>query len=490
MVKFQNKLFIGGEFVDAERRGAIEVLNPHDNSRLVEVAEATEPDIDKAIQAATTAFPKWRDTAAADRGRLLSKLADAIEANLAELAEIESLDTGHPIRDTRNLDVPRTVATFRYFGGIADKLQGSVIPVDPGFLNYVVREPIGVVGQIVPWNFPVMFTSWKMGPALAAGNCVVMKPAELTPLSSLKIAELVRNVGFPPGVVNIVPGYGNVAGQYLAAHPQIQKIAFTGSTATGRKIVEASAGNLKRVQLELGGKGANIIFEDADLAAAINGSAFAIFHNQGQACIAGSRLLLHEKIAQPFLDGFLKLAASIRLGDPLDPATEMGPLTSIQHRDRVLNYCKIARDEGGEILLGGKSPAHAELANGCYITPTVVLARPRDRVCQEEVFGPFVTVSTFRDDDEVIAIANDTAYGLGAGLWTRDLRCAHQVARHMVTGMVWINCYKRFNPGSPFGGVGGSGYGRDMGFEAMMEYTTAKSVWVNVDAKLPPFYSR
>jgi aldehyde dehydrogenase (NAD+) len=487
---FQTKLFIGGEFVDAADGGVIETLNPHDNSRLAEVAEARAADIDRAVAAASAAFPAWRNMAAADRGKLLLRLADAIESHADTLARIESLDTGHPIRDALGLDVPRTAATFRYFGGMADKLQGSVVPVEQGFLNYVLREPIGVVGQIVPWNFPIMFTSWKMGPALAAGNCVVLKPAELTPLSSLKIAELMRDVGFPPGVVNIVPGYGAVAGQYLAEHPGVQKIAFTGSTATGRKVVEASAGNLKRVQLELGGKGANIVFDDADLPAAIGGSAFAVFHNQGQACIAGSRLLLHEKIADKFLDRFLQLASSIRIGDPLDPATEMGPLTSAMHRDRVLSYCKIARDEGGEVLLGGKAPAGAQYERGCYVMPTVVRARPADRVCQEEVFGPFVTVTTFRDENEVIEIANNTAYGLGGGLWTRDLSRAHRVARSMISGMVWINCYKRANPGSPFGGVRGSGYGRDMGFEAITDYTSAKSIWVNVDANLPAFYRR
>jgi aldehyde dehydrogenase (NAD+) len=487
---FQTKLFIGGEFVDAADGGVIETLNPHDNSRLAEVAEARAADIDRAVAAASAAFPAWRNMAAADRGKLLLRLADAIESHADALARIESLDTGHPIRDALGLDVPRTAATFRYFGGMADKLQGSVVPVEQGFLNYVLREPIGVVGQIVPWNFPIMFTSWKMGPALAAGNCVVLKPAELTPLSSLKIAELMRDVGFPPGVVNIVPGYGAVAGQYLAEHPGVQKIAFTGSTATGRKIVEASAGNLKRVQLELGGKGANIVFDDADLPAAIGGSAFAVFHNQGQACIAGSRLLLHEKIADKFLDRFLQLASSIRIGDPLDPATEMGPLTSAMHRDRVLSYCKIARDQGGEVLLGGKAPAGAQYERGCYVMPTVVRARPADRVCQEEVFGPFVTVTTFRDENEVIEIANNTAYGLGGGLWTRDLSRAHRVARSMISGMVWINCYKRANPGSPFGGVRGSGYGRDMGFEAITDYTSAKSIWVNVDANLPAFYRR
>ena len=489
-MQFQSKLFIGGEFVEAREGGTIEVLNPHDNSKLADIAEARATDVDLAVEAATRAYPGWRDLAAADRGRLLLKLADTIEANAEELARIESLDTGHPIRDSRSLDVPRTAATFRYFGGMADKFQGSVIPVEQGFLNYVLHEPLGVVGQIVPWNFPLMFTSWKMGPALAAGNCVVMKPSEITPLSTLRVAELMREVGFPAGVVNVVPGYGHIAGSHLAEHPGVHKIAFTGSTVTGRKIVQASSGNLKRVQLELGGKGANIIFDDANLDAAIGGSAFAVFHNQGQACIAGSRLLVHEKIADRFLDSFLKLASSIRLGDPLDPLTEMGPLTSKLHRDRVLNYCEIARAQGGEILLGGKPPADPALQRGCYLMPTVVRAKSTDRVCQEEVFGPFVAVTTFKDEAEVIAIANGTPYGLGGGLWTSNLQRAHRVARAMISGMVWVNCYKRANPGSPFGGVRGSGYGREMGFEAMREYTTPKSVWINVDANIPPFYKR
>jgi acyl-CoA reductase-like NAD-dependent aldehyde dehydrogenase len=485
-----NRLFIDGEFVDADARGRIPVLNPHDNSLITEVAEAQQADVDRAVEAARRAFPAWAKLAAMDRGRLLLKLADAIDADAENLARLESTDTGHPLRDTRGLDVVRTAVTFRYFGGMADKLQGSVVPVEAGFLNYVLREPLGVVGQIVPWNFPLMFTSWKMGPALAAGNTVVMKPAELTPLSALRVAELAKQVGFPKGVINVVPGYGNLAGQYLAEHAGVDKIAFTGSSATGRKIVQASAGNLKRVQLELGGKGANIVFDDANLTAAVNGSAFAIFHNQGQACIAGSRLILHDKIADAFLDRFLTLARSIKLGDPLEPATEMGPLTSQQHRDRVLAYCQIAREQGGEVLLGGKPPPRDDLAKGCYVEPTVVRAKPADRVSQEEVFGPFVTVTTFRDDDEVLAIANGTEYGLGGGLWTANLQRAHRVAGAMRSGMVWINCYKRVNPGSPFGGVGRSGYGREMGFEAMRDYTEAKSVWVNVDAQIPPYYPR
>jgi acyl-CoA reductase-like NAD-dependent aldehyde dehydrogenase len=487
---YQTRLFIGGKFVEALDGARFATLNPHDGSVLAEVSEAKAADVDRAVAAAAAAFPKWSRMAAADRGRILLKLADLIEANTDALARLESLDTGHPIKDSRGLDVPRTAATFRYFGGMADKLQGTVVPVEQGFLNYVLREPVGVVGQIVPWNFPLMFTSWKMGPALAAGNTVVLKPAELTPLSTLRIAELMAEAGMPDGVVNIVPGYGATAGQHLAQHPDVAKIAFTGSTVTGRKIVEASAGNLKRVQLELGGKGANIVFADANLKAAVNGSAFAIFHNQGQACIAGSRLLLHERIAEEFLDSFIKLANSIRLGDPLDPKTEMGPLTSAGHRDRVLAYCKIAHQEGGEILTGGTAPDGPSFAQGYYISPTVVRAQPQDRVCMEEVFGPFVSVTTFKDDDEVMRIANGTPYGLGGGLWTSDIARAHRVAHHMQAGMVWINCYKRVNPGSPFGGVRASGYGREMGFEAMRDYTEAKSIWVNVDATIPPWYPR
>jgi acyl-CoA reductase-like NAD-dependent aldehyde dehydrogenase len=486
----QSRLFIDGEFVDGEGGARIPVFDPHDNALITEVAEAKAADIDRAVAAARRAFPEWARVAAADRGRLLLRLADAIEASAEELAHLESIDTGHPLRDTRGLDVVRTALTFRYFGGMADKFQGSVVPVETGFLNYVRREPLGVVGQIVPWNFPLMFTSWKLGPALAAGNTVVLKPAELTPLSSLKVAELIRQVGIPRGVVNIVPGYGAVAGQALAEHPDVDKIAFTGSTAIGRKIVEASAGNLKRVQLELGGKGANIVFDDATLPAAIQGSAFAIFHNQGQACIAGSRLILHESIADRFLAGFLELARSIVIGNPRDLTTEMGPLTSPGHLERVLGYIETARSEGGEVLLGGHAPRRADLAKGSYLEPTVVRARPGDRVCQEEVFGPFVTVTTFRDDDEAIAIANGTTYGLGAGLWTNHLGRAHRMAAALRAGMVWVNCYKRVNPGSPFGGIARSGYGREMGFEAMHDYTEAKSVWINVDAKIPPYYPR
>jgi betaine-aldehyde dehydrogenase len=487
----QRQLFIDGKFVEAANGETLPSLNPHDGSVIADVAMAGKADVDRAVAAATAALPKWERIGASERGRLLLKLADRIESGAEEFARLETLDTGHPLRDSRTLDVPRTVLCYRYFGGMADKVEGSVVPVEPGFLNYLLREPLGVVGHVVPWNFPLMFTSWKLAPALAAGNCVVMKPAEITPLSSLKIAELMAEVGFPAGVVNMLPGIGSVAGQYLAEHPDVAKIAFTGSTATGRRIVNASAGNLKKVQLELGGKGANIVFEDANLTAAVNGAAWAIFHNQGQACIAGSRLVLHESIADEFLQRFIALAKSIRVGDPFDVATEMGPLTSALHRDRVLGYVAVAREQGGEILTGGKPPANAALADGYYVEPTIVRARSyKDRVAQEEVFGPFVTVLTFSTDEEALAIANGTDYGLGGGLWTRDLARAHRFARDMRSGMVWINCYKRVHPGSPFGGTGASGYGREMGFEVMREYTQVKSVWVNVDAQIPAWYSR
>lgn len=490
-ISFPSKLFINGAFVDSEEGATLEVVNPHDNSKLVDLSEGRAVDIDKAVIAANAAFPAWAATPAAERGRLLLRLADKLEEHFDEFTELEAIDTGHPIRDTKFLDVPRTVANFRFFGGVADKIDGRQVPVDPGLLNYVTREPIGVVGQIVPWNFPLMFCSWKLGPALAAGNCVVMKPSELVPLTTLRLAEVMNDIGFPAGVVNIVPGYGQTAGQHLAEHPDVQKISFTGSTATGKKIVAASAGNLKKVQLELGGKGANIVFDDATMADAVNGSAFAIFHNQGQACIAGSRLLLQNTIAEEFLEKFMALAATIRLGNPLDPETEMGPLTSRLHQQRVLGYCDIAQEEGGEILLGGKVPAGPEtLANGFYLEPTIVKATAGDRVFHEEVFGPFVSITTFKDEEEAIVLANNSEYGLGGGLWTNNVQRAHRVAQAVRAGMVWVNTYKRVSPGSPFGGVGGSGYGRDLGIESMHEYTDPKSIWVNYGAPVHAYYKR
>jgi len=486
----QTRLLIGGEWVDGVKGQKLAVENPYTGETICEVAEATEEDVDRAVEAAREAAPAWAALAAHERGRLLLKLADAIEADTEYLARLEATDTGHPIRDCLSLDVPRTALCFRYFGGMADKFEGSVIPVDAGFLNFVEREPIGVVGQIVPWNFPLMFVSWKLGPALAAGNTVVLKPSEITPLSTLRVGELAKQVGIPDGVINLLPGYGHSAGQRIAEHPDIGKISFTGSTNIGREIVRASASNLKKVQLELGGKGPNIVFEDAIIPAAIGGTAFGIFHNQGQACIAASRLILHEKVADQFMEGFTSLAKSIRLGDPLDSETEMGPLTSRVHHERVMKYVEIARDEGGEIITGGKAPEDPALQSGYFVEPTIVRAAQDHRVQREEVFGPFMSLTTFSDEEEAVAIANSTAYGLGAGLWTQNIGRAHRMAKKIHAGMVWVNSYKRVHPGSPFGGFGQSGYGREMGFEAMREYTQPKSVWINVDAQIPPFYTR
>lgn len=486
---FPTDLFINGEFVPAASGQRIDVYNPYTGAKFCDIAEAGAEDVDRAVAAARSAFPEWRDTSAEDRGRLLLKLADKMEEHFDELVQIEMMDTGHPIRDVRFLDIPRSAACIRYFGGMADKIMGSVVPTRHGFLNYVLREPVGIVGGIVPWNFPMLSAVWKIAPALAAGNCIVLKPSEITPLSTLKIAQLADEVGIPKGVINVVQGYGHIAGQRLVEHLDVNKVSFTGSTATARKLIEASMGNMKRLQLELGGKGPNIVFEDANLDNAIKGSLFAIYHNQGQACIAGSRLILQESIAEEFIERFKAVATTIRQGDPADPATEMGPVASRPHQQRVLDLCKIAGQEG-EIVYGGKAPDREDLRNGFFVEPTMARAMAGDTVFQEEVFGPFVSVTTFKDEAEALRLANATRYGLGSGLWTDNLQRAHRVSREIRAGMVWINCYKMSTPGSPFGGVGESGYGRDLGFEAMQEYTSAKSYWVNYDHPLPDFYPR
>jgi len=477
-------LFIGGDFVAARSGATFPVYNPHTDEVFARVAEAREDDVESAVDAARGAFEgPWGALTPKERGRLLLKLARLIEEGGEAIARLEAKNSGHPIRDVRRFDLARTVDWFEYFGGMATKIQGDVIPSSfRGVLNYTLREPLGVVGQIVPWNFPLMFVAWNIAPALAAGNTVILKPAEYTPLSALEIARLVRDAGFPPGTVNVLPGKGSIAGAHLARHPDVDKICFTGSVEVGQQIIREGAVNLKKPLLELGGKGPNVIFDDADLDAAVQGSLFAAYHNQGQACIAGSRIYLHERIWDTFLERFLARMRSIRIGNPLEEATQMGPLTSKDHKERVLKYVDVARGEGAEVLYGGHPPNTPETARGYYVLPTLVRADdPKMRICQEEIFGPFITVTPFSDETAVVDMANGVQFGLGAGLWTQDLRRAHTVAAKIKAGMVWINAYKLVDPASPFGGVKMSGMGREMGFETMREYTQIKSVWVGYD---------
>jgi len=477
-------LLIGGEFVPSASRATFPVYNPHTDEVFARVAEAREDDVDAAVEAARRAFDgPWGSLAPKERGKRLLSLARLIQDRGEALARLEATNSGHPIRDVRRFDLVRTIDWFEYFAGMATKVQGDVIPsAFSGVLNYTLREPLGVIGQIVPWNFPLMFVAWNIAPALAAGNTVILKPAEYTPVTALEIGRLTKEAGFPPGAVNILPGKGSIAGAALARHPGVDKICFTGSIEVGQRILREAATNLRRPLLELGGKGPNIVFDDADLDAAVQGSLFAAFHNQGQACIAGSRILLHEDLWDPFLEKFLDRARSLRIGDPLKESTQMGPLTSREHQEKVLSYVDVARSEGGEILYGGRTPGTPETARGYYVLPTVVRAdEPTMRICQEEVFGPFITVTPFSDDEEALAIANGVPFGLGSGLWTRDLGRAHRTAAKLKAGMVWINSYKLVDPASPFGGSKMSGVGREMGFETMREYTQIKSVWVGYD---------
>ena len=467
----QNLLFIDGRFVPAVDRGEIEVLNPADGSSITRIAAAEAADVDLAVAAARRAFPAWAGLPAAERGRLLLKLADAIEANAEQLARLESLDTGHPLRDSRNLDVPRTAACFRYFGGIADKLEGKVIPVDTGFLNYVQRKPIGVVGQIVPWNFPLMFTSWKLGPALAAGNTVVLKPSEITPLSTLRIAELIQEVGFPDGVVNIVPGYGSTAGQRLAEHPDVGKIAFTGSTLTGQRIVEASRGNLKRVQLELGGKGANIVFDDADLDAAVEGALISKYRNNGQTCVCANRLYVQDGVYDAFVDKLKAAVAKLNIGNGLEAGVTTGPLIDAKAVAKVEEHIADAVSKGAKVVSGGKPHA----LGGTFFEPTILVDVPKNAlVSKDETFGPLAPVFRFKDEAEVIAMSNDTEFGLASYFYARDLARVFRVAEQLEYGMVGINTGLISNEVAPFGGIKASGLGREGSKYGIEDYLELK----------------
>ena len=478
----KRKLLIGGEWMDAASGKTFEVMNPATGEVIAHVAEGDKQDVDRAVKAARKAFESgpWSRMTPSERGRAVWKLGDLILEHLDEFAELEALDNGKPVGVARAADVPLAADLFHYMAGWATKIEGHTIPLSvpytPGqaYHAYTRREPIGVVGQIIPWNFPLLMAAWKLGPALAAGCTVVLKPAEETPLSALRLGELFETAGLPPGVVNIVPGFGGTAGAALAAHPDVNKIAFTGSTEVGRLIVKAAAGDLKKVSLELGGKSPNIVFADSDLDAAIPGVASAIFFNHGQCCCAGSRLMIQEKVFDKVVEGVAQRAQKIRLGPGLDPSTQMGPLVSTTQLERVTGYLASGFKEGAKAVAGGKKRD----GRGYFVEPTVLVdTRPDMKVYKEEIFGPVVAAMPFKDvDAELIARANDTVYGLAAGIWTKDISKAHALAARLQAGTVWINCYNIFDAALPFGGYKQSGWGREMGGEALENYTETKAV--------------
>jgi phenylacetaldehyde dehydrogenase len=472
------KLLIGGEWVEARSGKTFETYNPANGEVLAQVAEGDRADIDRAVAAARKAFETgpWPDMSPAERGRLLWKLSDLIEQHHQELAELETLDNGKPLLFSRIVDVPTARDVFRYMAGWATKVEGSTIPISmPGakYFAYTLREPVGVVGQIIPWNFPLIMAAWKLGPALAVGCTCILKPAEQTPLTALRLGELIEEAGFPDGVVNIVPGLGETAGAALASHPDVDKIAFTGSTEVGKLVANAATGNLKKVSLELGGKSPNVVFADADLNAAIPGSASAIFFNQGQICTAGSRLFVHKSVFDKVLEGVVEETTKFQIGPGINPSTNLGPLVSKEQLARVCGYLDSGAQEGAKAIVGG----HRIGSTGYFVEPTILVdVKPHMKVVREEIFGPVVTAIPFTDPDEVVKFANETIYGLASAVWTRDIGKAHRMAAKLRAGTVWLNCYNVFDPALPFGGYKQSGWGRESGHAALELYTQTKSV--------------
>ena len=473
------KLFIDGKWVDSVSGKTFDTLNPATEEVITSIAEGDSADIDLAVTAARKAFEDgpWGKTDARERGRILLRVMDLIEKNKDELALLETLDNGKPISETTNADLPLVIDCLLYYAGWADKIHGETIPVRGEFFNYTLREPVGVVGQIIPWNFPLLMAAWKIAPAIACGNTVVLKPAEQTPLTALRLGEICQEAGLPDGVLNIVPGYGPTAGAALAEHMDVDKIAFTGEYTTGRIIMQAASKNLKRVSLELGGKSPNIVFADSDIDSAVAGAMTGIFFNQGEVCCAGSRLFLERSIHDEFVDKLSSRASSLSVGNPEDAGTQMGAQVSKEQFDKILGYIDTGKQEGAKLVTGGERCGE----KGYFIRPTIFDAVDNNmKIAREEIFGPVVSAITFDDVDDMVRQSNLSIYGLAAAVWTRDIKKAHRLARDLKAGTIWINTYNSFDAASPFGGFKQSGFGRELGIHALELYTQVKSIWINL----------
>jgi len=478
------KLFIDGKFVDPVEGGTIPVTNPATGEKICDAPAASARDVDLAVKAARRAKDTgpWAKMNPSARGRLIRKLAELLWERREEFALIESMNNGKTFREAVRGDVGPGSATLSYYADWANKLTGEVLPVDGPFLTYVLREPIGVVGAIVPWNYPTSLASWKLGPALAVGCTIILKPSELTPLTALKLAELAQQVGFPEGVLNVLPGYGDPAGEAIARHPQVDKISFTGSVRTARRLLHAAAEtNLKKLSLELGGKSPQIIFPDADFKAAIDACFWGIFGNKGEICNAGSRVLVHEKAYDDFVGQLAERAGKMIVGDPLDPKTQMGSQVSAGQLKTVLAYIASGKEQGARVLAGGERDTEGAKARGQFVKPTVFSeVKPAMKIAQEEIFGPVLSCIRVRDEADAVEVANGTTYGLAASIWTRDVARAHALAKQISAGVVWINCFNEFDNAAPFGGYKESGWGRDLSSHALEKYTQLKTVWTKL----------
>jgi acyl-CoA reductase-like NAD-dependent aldehyde dehydrogenase len=477
----RKQLFINGQWRDAVSGHTLEVVNPATEDVIATVPSAGPGDVDDAVAAARTAFGSWSQVAARERGRLVWRLGEKLVERADEIARLETLHNGKPIFEARQIEVPAAAECFQYYAGWADKIHGETIPVKGNYLTYTLREPVGVVAAIVPWNFPLLLTAWKVAPALACGNTVIIKPASQTPLTALALAEAAQEIGIPPGVLNVITGPGATVGQLIVEHPGIDKIAFTGDTSTGKQIMRSSADTLKRITLELGGKSPNIVFPDADLEAAVRGATTGIFYGKGEVCAAGSRLLVDRSIKSEFIERVAARTKKMVPGDPLDPKTRLGAISSRTQLERNLKYIETAKKEGATLVAGG-ARADIGTGKGYFLQPTVFAGvTPGMTIAREEIFGPVLAAIEFADIDEAIEQANASHYGLAAAVWTKDIKKAHAVARRLQAGTVWINAYNVYDAAAPFGGYKQSGFGREMSVHALEHYTQVKSVWVDLN---------